>query len=481
VTYAAMGLAEGTIYTGSARIVGYDDKEYTNSADELITRIDLQVSWGGAWGCPRMDKTCYAKVQGALCEQKDDRNVRQLSQNGSAFAFGKGTNIRNIGRMAEEEDDVVYYDGDGDTEVVHDAEFTDDASTMNEFTDTEYNADGSTGEYIDIEQDDTDGDHEEFVESVNYYADGEVENLMIDEYSENADGVSETEEDVEYTEVNGTDEVVSSGVYSETPDGEVEDEVTEYSYTNNGGGDELTGETVYDEAEDEEGNVTTETSQYDVVDGVSELVEEDDTIESTDDTSGDDDKSLEIEELKEELKEANEENQELVEANEEAEDTVYYEEVVEEVEEEEVDELEDEVEEEYYYNQKSYSFEDDSYEDEYWSGNNWDETWGEYECQNLFDTDFKSQTFDSNTPPGNDEMPFVNIYGKCNSCDAYLIDYFSTEHFNSIIAYKTRGFNFGLAGLASIILTAAHGYRQSKRPRKERELGLIPNENSNVV
>lgn len=70
ITYASVGLKEGTIYEGPARIIGYDTSTYethgnvksssssTSSKknkgganDEVFaTRMDLEVAWGGDWG-----------------------------------------------------------------------------------------------------------------------------------------------------------------------------------------------------------------------------------------------------------------------------------------------------------------------------------------------------------------------------------------------------------------------------------------------
>merc|ERR1719491_1251423 len=174
-----------------------------------------------------------------------------------------------------------------------------------------------------------------------------------------------------------------------------------------------------------------------------EIGEEEEEVEEEEDVAEGENDDVEV--LKEELKEANEENKALKDEIGEEEEEVEEEEDVEDEEEEEIDELEDEVEELYYEN--TYSFEDDIYEDDYWSGNDWDEQWGDYQCEQLFDTDLKQlPAFDSNTPPGDDQWPFVNIYGKCNTCEAYLIDYFSSEHFNNIKAYEVQGLYYGLVG-----------------------------------
>jgi len=498
-TYANMGLNEGSIYKGAARIIDYDDTVYTNSADEMITRIDLQVSWGGSWGCPLMDKTCYAVVQGALCEQREDRAVRKLS--------------------AVEEDDQIIYNDDGKREEVHTTTYTDDESEMDivdtvedddketdeVMVETVDNADGTTSviDYEVIETDDA-----EIVDGVSIYynADGSIAESTLTEFDESADGstveeevdvvyeeengideiveeevyysnsdgsVVDVVENVDYQNVNGTDEIVEEELYYENADGSKEDFVEDIDYTNVDGKEEDKEVEMYDETTDTSGNVVDEETDYENVDGVYEEVghyyeKENPDDDGSDSDNNNDDQKDEVEELEEELEEEKDKNQELEnEVDEENEEIID--------EEEELDNVEDS------YYDSVYGFSDDSFEDDYWSGNNWDDTWGDYECQELFEKDLNSIDYDPNVPPGDDDSPFVNIYGKCNTCDAYLVDYFSTEHFNNIKSYEKKGLGYGILGLLSLILTVTIALRQSKKPQKEREFGLIPNGNSTVV
>lgn len=53
ITYASIGIKEGTIYEGPARIVGYDTSVYetkSGNVEKEATRMDLEVAWGGNWG-----------------------------------------------------------------------------------------------------------------------------------------------------------------------------------------------------------------------------------------------------------------------------------------------------------------------------------------------------------------------------------------------------------------------------------------------
>ena len=68
--YANQQHAQGDIYEGEARIISYDSTSYSQDEGKDSTlRMDLQVAWGGSWGCPNLkDQWCEAPVAGTLCE-----------------------------------------------------------------------------------------------------------------------------------------------------------------------------------------------------------------------------------------------------------------------------------------------------------------------------------------------------------------------------------------------------------------------------
>jgi len=355
------------------------------------------VSWGSSWGCPLMDKTCYAEVQGALCEQKDDRALRRLNQRSDKIVT-KNSNNENMSRREDVIEDEVYYIGSGDTEEIIDSMYDDDFESMKEETDIVTNANGTIIEEVEsydihekngaeeeteeviyfedgseIESYDVyekDGD-EKITEELYYFEDESEEDLYIEENIENADGTSEDiEYDSEYENIDGEEEEVYSEEYYKKADGSSSAEVDIYSYDSNDGAAELVGAELYDEETDKDGNVVVEETYYEVENGVMEIVEEDEySIDADDDEEFidvDDGVDDEVELLEEELEEEEEKNEVLEEEVEDVEDSLYYEELEEEV-------LEEELEEEYYEN--TYIFDDDFYEDEYWSSNNWDEKW----------------------------------------------------------------------------------------------------------
>lgn len=151
-------------------------------------------------------------------------------------------------------------------------------------------------------------------------------------------------------------------------------------------------------------------------------------------------------------------------------------EIYEEVAEEEEEAYEEEVESEYetwYWDEYPDSYDDDLYEDEYWSYD-WDSVWGEYACEDLFDSEVGSKTYDPNTPAGgDDEWPFIYIYGSCKTCEAYVLDYFAEEAFEELEEYKTQSIIY-MAGAIAGFLAAIVGYIKYRvMPTAENEIELL--------
>lgn len=78
--YANRQHAQGDLYEGKARIVGYDMSNYNQSKDDQMLRTDMEVEWGWSWGCPNLDNdfSCRSFVHGALCEAKEDNSSKAL-------------------------------------------------------------------------------------------------------------------------------------------------------------------------------------------------------------------------------------------------------------------------------------------------------------------------------------------------------------------------------------------------------------------
>ena len=515
-TYAKIGINEGTIYVGPARIVGYDTTVYevssggtvrnkkTNSiVDTQATRMDLEVAWGGQWGCPDYDGVqCQAFVSGALCEV--DENIRKLNRTSSS------RNKRYLDGATNDNDEIVTVE-ELEKEVEELKEENEELKEQNTALDTdaimedeELNvlADAALNYYVkaadeeekaeyykDVAVDEAEINVEEAAEvleglvDTDYYADvadeeaevieetlgeegeeivEEIEEEVLDEY----DGVSETVEDVAQENIDEIEEA-SNSVESTSID-PIEDQVNEAI------DEEI--DTFYD-AEDEisdEGDVIVDVHQKEnEIDGdeAEEFIEEEE--EETEDV---------IEEIHEEEDEgviSVEEGGEIIEDAEEEEEIV----IEEEYGASHLDDDEGCYNENnsytyngYHHNGKYiYSFDDDNFQDDWW-GREWSDVWGEYACNDIFDTDLEGKSFDSDEMPGSDEWPFVNIYGSCNKCEAYLIDYYSTEHFNAIKLYQVHAWNYALVGVLGLILTSIFVIKQHVSPAEENELGLLMNE-----
>ncbi len=493
MTYGRIGLQEGMIYEGPARIIGYDTSVYesttkTNDDDKNsgkvmkeATRMDLEVAWGGQWGCPDNGGVqCQAFVSGALCEvdekadevsnrhrhdryleinsnssnetiqelqneieelTKENEELKEKNTQLDAMISDEDEELDAIGNAAinyyeksnENANDAKYYK---DVAVEEAEEIVlDNTATMEEALDAEYYA-----EVADTE--------EEIIEDTYGVVGEEVVDEVKDEIrSEFNEAIDEVEDVMEKT----IEKIEDAYVNDDVGLGTVEDEVAE--------AEEEMVDKVLDVTLDNEGVIV---EDDDV--GKKEITEEEE--------ERDDDTLISVEEGEEIIEEVEEEEEDGSISVEEGE------EIIEEVEEEEEEKVQ-KTDEKYYYSyygsNNNYSFEDDMFEDDWWS-HSWTDVWGEYTCNDIFDSDLEGKTYDSDVKPGDDEWPFVNIYGSCNKCEAYLVDYYSTEHFNMIKQYQYHAQNYALVGLFGVIITTILVMKQYLNPAEENELGLLMNE-----
>jgi hypothetical protein len=197
-----------------------------------------------------------------------------------------------------------------------------------------------------------------------------------------------------------------------------------------------------------------------------------------------------------------------------------------------VEEEEEEVEA-YWDEETGYTFDDDMYDNAYWNYD-WSSVWGEYgyvvsfrvsdwacvylfssrvrcdlppladircpvshgslclllallcyqtkhnkndRCTDLFETDMEGYNYDSSVPPGGtDDWPFINIYGSCKTCDAYILDYFAEEAFERVDGYKKQAIFYlscSIWGLGAAFLLYLK-FRAS--PAAENEVELLSND-----
>jgi len=456
MTYATIGMKEGTIYEGPARIIGYDTSSYqsSNTGAGDAERMDLEVAWGGDWACPDVGGVqCQAFVSGALCEADEAKRLLDEYE-------------------PHEVQPQPFQRGENDDEEEEDAE----------------------EEELIVEEEEVEelSEEVEILEEENYELG--VDNEILGEEVEEADETAEDVLAVAETYYEKSEEATEDAKYykelaNEYAEGEV-DEMGELME------EEVVAEYESAVAEDEAALIEQVTDNDEVVEQIVE--QEQEYYQGLED---------EVEEFVEELEYDYSIDEVDVDVDVESDDTNMLDEVTEEIIQEEEDqefeqEIEQEIEEYYgvepimstynddaeddgafennaytgtggyysYYN--SYSWADDAFEDDWWTSS-WTDVWGEYACNDLFDSDMEGMTYDADEAPGVDGWPFVNIYGSCNRCEAYLVDYYSTEHFNNIKKYQAHAVKYAVVGSISFVVTSFLVMRQWITPAEENRVDLL--------
>mmetsp|Transcript_1446 Transcript_1446/g.1978 ORF Transcript_1446/g.1978 Transcript_1446/m.1978 type:complete len:562 (+) Transcript_1446:343-2028(+) len=379
MVYANNQHAQGDIYEGKARIVGYDYSSYEQDKDQdTILRSDLEVAWGGTWGCPNVpDQACQTFVNGALCETEETY----------VDVDAEGGNRRQQRKQRQ---------------LWHPLP--------------------TSARRRRLFQKQQRSEHQE-----KQMAESEIKQMH-------------SAEDQVYGQIQQGNQAYYQNQYTTQLERQSEEEEIEEEYA--------------EEVENEDNGADTE-----------EKVQEEDKNTDTATTQEEsyEDLEKEKEDLEKEKEDLEAENEELKEEEGELEEELgEYEDYVED-EDEEIEELEE-----------GYYFDDDDYDDEYWQETTWDSVWGEYACEDLFDQDLSGQSFDETKPPGSDEWPFVNIYGNCDTCEAYIVDFYSTQHFQSILKYKNAGLAYGiLAGLSLLVTSYLIVKEVEKKRTTEKEIELL--------
>lgn len=76
-------------------------------------------------------------------------------------------------------------------------------------------------------------------------------------------------------------------------------------------------------------------------------------------------------------------------------------------------------------------------------------------------------------PAGQDDWPTVQIYGTCRSCEAFIMDYYSTEHYLTIQQYIVQAYAYGLLGTVLMIAAAICTQRERLRPSQDTQIILL--------
>lgn len=483
------------LYQGPARIIGYDTSTYNNDLatstnNNQTIRSNLKVAWGGTWGCPNMpEQFCTADVNGILC----DTTVTTNNNNNNDIQSSQTTNNNNN----NSNNNNYYYTFDDDlieqeeiNEIVYNGEEEDVDDYVevlykdkNEEVDVEskYDANGHEVDAIDVIMTNTTGNGT--TEAIEIKHDESNANDQINitygtsSTSYNTTDIGNRGEDTNSTTTNGGNRqryyirLLTSTVHNTTNNNtkiqqQVSEQVQNISNTNTKNVKDFEDE-VYNEALD----VVNEDINDDMY--VTEEMNE-----------------MSIEELQNENEILMNENNELQQENEQLQidinQQINEDQSIIEQEDIMIDNKENQIlnnigkngitnnnnHDQSLYN---YQFDDDMYEDDYWNTYNSQQTslWGEYSCQDLFNQqqymDLTNPYDPTIPPPGyintnnntsnnqkkddTNNWPTIQIYGNCLSCTAYIIDYYSTEHYHTIQLYSKQMTGYCFTTIICFIFT----------------------------
>lgn len=100
--------------------------------------------------------------------------------------------------------------------------------------------------------------------------------------------------------------------------------------------------------------------------------------------------------------------------------------------------------------------------------------WGDYSCEDLFESDMGTRTFDINTPAGgDDDWPYINIYGSCKTCEAYILDYFAEEAFEQVDDLRKQAILYMSGAIACFIASLLAYIKYRVMPTAENQVELL--------
>lgn len=494
ITYTSLALREGNIYMGPARIVGYDTSSYSSSSSNSGIRTDVTVAFGKEWACGvNMDASteCTTDVSsGAFCQTNDRRRLHRRLNSSSKNTNKKSTSNSNNNSTTEpelttdQEAEVEEYEENVDAEATEEVEEYEELIDE-EATDAVYEyADELDEEYEIVEEEDEDAveeaqDEEEVAEESTQELKDELATLqqqnneLQSELNEEEDYDAELEQDVTTSndDNKSNDDDDDKEIIVEYNDDMMEEEET-VDKDGNVLEDSIT-DKLYGEKEDISYNKDGSMKEVDLVeeDGESivETVAQVGDTEYIDETEYNANGAVEEEEFMEEDDEgiteelydadgALEEKETINDATGVITDTEYDDTgaVVNEesynmygVEEEEEEDYDEEDHDDIEYDEEEYDDElddDHDYDDDYWTTSNWDDVWGEYACEDLFDEDLDGKSYDPSVPAGEDDWPTIQIFGSCNTCTASIVDYYTTSYYVAIAMFNVQAILYLILG-----------------------------------
>ena len=94
-------------------------------------------------------------------------------------------------------------------------------------------------------------------------------------------------------------------------------------------------------------------------------------------------------------------------------------------------------------------------------------------CQDLFDNDMSGQVFDDSQMPGSDDWPFLNVYGNCKTCEAYILDYFAEEAFEKVDHFRVQAIGYFGVFWVGICLSFVMYLKHLASPASENTVELL--------
>jgi hypothetical protein len=94
-------------------------------------------------------------------------------------------------------------------------------------------------------------------------------------------------------------------------------------------------------------------------------------------------------------------------------------------------------------------------------------------CEDLFDEDTAGLSYDPTIEAGKDGYPYVNIYGSCKTCEAYILDYFAEEAFESVEEHKTMAVVYMTTAIVGFVVSLLAFINYKVRPAAENEIELL--------
>ena len=101
-------------------------------------------------------------------------------------------------------------------------------------------------------------------------------------------------------------------------------------------------------------------------------------------------------------------------------------------------------------------------------------------CEDLFDEDTAGLTYDPTMEAGKDDYPYVNIYGSCKTCEAYVLDYFAEQAFESVEEHKKMAVAYMTGAMVGFFVSFLSYITFKVRPQAENEIELLDT-NSGVM